>query len=134
MAFESDHLDDLYDIHVLPHARATARRGRLQNATCSTTHRNPRCGDEVRLDLAIDDTGHVSAARFDARGCLISQAAADLLCEFLEGKAIDEIGGFTAQEMLELLRVPLTPGRLQCGLLAFEALKMMTDSLTQAVR
>ena len=71
---------------------------------------------------------------FEARGCIISQAAASILCEFAEGKSVADLRQFTPAEMLELLKIPLTPGRVQCGLLAFTALRTLLYSMEGGVQ
>lgn len=124
-----DSLAELYEDHIIPHADAPRHRGRIPHATHSACLRNPRCGDEVLLDLLIDGDGHIIGARFEARGCLISQAAADILCEFVEAKTVCGIQQLTAHEMLDLLGVPLTPRRIDCALLVFSALKVIIDHL-----
>ena len=59
---------------------------------------------------------------FDGDGCCISQAAASMLVEKFDGKPIDEVKQFTAQDMLELFGVRLTPNRQKCCLLAVAGL------------
>ena len=73
--------------------------------------------------------GHalISEAWFEGKGCFLSQAAASVLCEHIEGQSLDGLHDFAAAEMLSLLGIPLTPRRQQCGLLAFQALKKLRD-------
>ena len=117
---------------ILDHAESPYHRGRAPNASCAHTERNAACGDWVRLELVLDAGGGVQQAWFDGGGCLISQAAASILCRAVEGKTIRELRELTAQQMLDLLEVPLTPRRMQCGLLAFKVLKTMVYSLGSA--
>lgn len=124
-----DYLAEVYEDHIIPHADAPQHRGRIPHATHSACRRNPRCGDAVLLDLLIEGDGHIVDARFEARGCIISQAAADILCEFVETKTVCGMQQLTAQEMLGLLRVPLTPRRVDCALLVFAALKGIINDL-----
>ena len=42
---------------------------------------------------------------------MISQAAASILCQVVEGKTIGVLRELTAQQMLDLLEIPLTPRR-----------------------
>ena len=74
----------------------------------------------MRLELVLDAGGRVQQAWFEGGGCLISQAAASILCRAVEGKTIGELRQLTAQQMLDWLETPLTPRRMQCGLLAFK--------------
>ena len=120
------------DSLILDHAESPYHRGRVANATCAHAERNPVCGDWVRLQLVIASQGRIDQAWFQAQGCLISRAAASILCQTIEGKGVRELRDFSAKRMLDLLQVRLTPGRLPCGLLAFRVLKGMIYSLDPA--
>jgi nitrogen fixation protein NifU and related proteins len=120
----SDRLDELYDDHILDHYESPYHKGRLEGATCAHSDRNPICGDQVMLQLRLDGD-KVSECYFDGKGCAISQAAASILCEAVEGKTLTELRNLQAKEMLSLLKVPLTASRQKCGLLAFKVLKTL---------
>jgi len=64
----------------------------------------------VSVQLRIHD-GQLADAWFDGDGCCISQASASMLLEALEGKTIDEVKEYTAQQLLELFGPRLTPMR-----------------------
>ena len=83
---------------------------------------NPLCGDVVNLDLALDGGDRIAEVRFEGKGCVISQAAASILAEHVEGKPLGEARAVTADHMLGWLGIPLTPARRKCGLLALRAL------------
>jgi nitrogen fixation protein NifU and related proteins len=117
---------------ILDHMESPYHRGRAPNASWARTERNAACGDWVRLELVLEADGRVQQAWFDGGGCLISQAAASIVCQAVEGKTIRELRELTAQQMLDLLEIPLTPRRTQCGLLAFKVLKAMVYSLGSA--
>lgn len=121
--------DDLYDDHILDHFESPYHKGHLACPTCTHSDRNPICGDQITLELFIDDQRRVHEAFFDGKGCAISQAAASILCESIEGKSLDELKNFQAQDMLDLLKVRLTASRQKCGLLGFKVLKTMLYSL-----
>ena len=110
------------------HFDSSEYRGRLANPSSSQTMLNRTCGDQVTLDILIEN--HViRGAGFEAKGCLISQAAASILCELIQGKSVDQLKQLDAPSMLKQIRIPLSPRRMQCGLLAFQALKQMLHSL-----
>jgi nitrogen fixation NifU-like protein len=121
----TDSLEDPYDDHILDHFESPYHKGHLANPTCSHSDRNPICGDQVTVELLVDDQNRVKEAYFDGKGCAISQAAASILCEQIEGKTLDELKDFQAQQMLDLLKVRLTASRQKCGLLSFKVLKTM---------
>lgn len=121
--------DELYDDHILDHFESPYHKGHLSCPSCSHSDRNPICGDQVTLELSISDDQRVREAYFDGNGCAISQAAASILCESIEGKSLQELRDFQAKDMLDLLKVQLTASRQKCGLLGFKVLKTILYSL-----
>lgn len=107
---------------ILMHFDSPYHRGPVENATHIGYARSVSCGDEVRLYLIIDQ-GVVTTAGFVASGCMVCQAAASILCEAVESKFVPELKKMTSGSMLELIGVPLTLRRQQCGLLPFVALR-----------
>jgi nitrogen fixation NifU-like protein len=62
--------------------------------------------------------------RFVGSGCSISQAAASLICEAIEGRPIDEVKALTRQDVLDLLGIDdLGPVRSKCAMLALKTAK-----------
>ncbi|HET6426705.1 MAG TPA: iron-sulfur cluster assembly scaffold protein [Planctomycetaceae bacterium] len=125
----ADSLEDFYDDHILDHFECPYHKGHLEGASCAHSERNPICGDQLTLELKIAD-GKVQEAFFDGKGCAISQAAASMLCQHVEGKPVDELRQMAAKEMLDIIGHKLTPSRQKCGLLGFKVLKTMLYSLT----
>ncbi len=123
--------DELYDDHILDHFESPYHKGHLPCPTCTHSDRNPICGDQVTIELDIDNDNRVREAFFDGKGCAISQAAASILCESIEGKTLDELREFQAKDMLDLIKVRLTASRQKCGLLGFKVLKTMLYTLDQ---
>ena len=120
--------DELYDELILDHYESPYHRGQLDAPSCTHTERNPLCGDRVQLQLQIDSEQRIQQAFFDGEGCAISQAAASILCEHIEGMTLTEIEAFDAPAMLDLLQVQLTAVRQRCGLLGFKVLKTLVYS------
>jgi nitrogen fixation NifU-like protein len=116
-------LDELYEDHILTHAESRTHRGRMDHPTRSGALHNSLCGDVVRLALRLDATGRIVEARFDGRGCVVSQAGAAILCTVIEGADVAMARALTPQRMLELVRVPLSPARRSCALLAHRCLQ-----------
>jgi nitrogen fixation NifU-like protein len=115
--------EELYQDHVLAHYEDPYHRGQCQRCTHVHLDTNPLCGDTVRMELHIDDHGKMREVYFDGDGCCISQAAASMLVERFDGKSIDEVKNFTAQDMLDLFGVRLTPNRQKCALLCWRVLQ-----------
>jgi nitrogen fixation NifU-like protein len=120
--------DELYDDLILDNYESPYHRGHFEHPTIAHEDENPLCGDQVRLELLVDDN-KVKEARFDGHGCAISQAAASILTREIEGKSLEELKAFQAPQMLDLLKVRLTASRQKCGLLCFKILKTMIYTL-----
>jgi nitrogen fixation NifU-like protein len=82
--------DDLYQEIVLDHYRSPRNRARLDNVPESMIHENPSCGDSIKLEVIVDDSGRLTAVRFDGRGCAISTASASLMTEKLKGLTVED--------------------------------------------
>ena len=56
---------------------------------------NPTCGDDVNIQIKIDDNGVITDASFNGSGCAVSQASSDIM--------MDQIIGLTREEALKLV-------------------------------
>ncbi len=115
-------MQDLYMENILDHYENPRNKGRLEHPDISHEEDNPVCGDRIRIDLKVDD-GVITDARFDGRGCSISQAAASMLIEDIVGKPLDEVKGYDKAHVLDLLGIPIGPVRMKCALLSLKVLK-----------
>ncbi len=121
VAFSNE--EEIYQEHILDHYESPYHRGSCPHFTHADEGDNPLCGDVVRIELRVNGEGIVEEAWFSGDGCCISQAAASMLVESVEGKPADEVQGLTAEEMLELFGVRLTPNRQKCCLLSWRVLQ-----------
>lgn len=108
---------------ILDHSDDPSHRGRAARPTHAHEETHPLCGDVVRIELAVDDSDVVREAYFTGTGCRMSQAAASMLVEHVEGRTVDYVKQFSARDMLALIDVPLTPLRQRCCLLAWQCLQ-----------
>ena len=83
-------LDELYREIILDHYRNPRNRGSLDEPSASGEGDNPLCGDEVKLEVAIQ-SGRVAGVRFLGRGCSISQASASMLTQAVQGLSLEEV-------------------------------------------
>lgn len=117
-------MDDLYREVIIEHYKNPAYRGVLDPHDISFEDENPLCGDQIRIDLRVNDAGIVSEAAFSGHGCAISQASTDLLLEEIINKPLAEIKKISKQDLLDLLGLEnLGPVRLKCALLGLKVLK-----------
>jgi len=114
--------DSLYREAILDHYRNPRNRGNLDPADFTYEDVNPLCGDEIRIDVRTDGE-RVTEVRFSGRGCAISQAAASMLMEMVEGQPLDEVKAISREDLLDELGVPISPARMKCAMLGLKVLK-----------
>lgn len=124
--------EEIYQDHILDHYEDPYHRGKCEHCTHCHEDNNPLCGDRVRMELEINDHGQLRQVYFDGDGCCISQAAASMLVERFDGRSVEEVRQFGADEMLELFGVKLTPNRQKCCLLPWRVLQAAIYSPTAA--
>jgi nitrogen fixation NifU-like protein len=115
-------MDDLYRDYILEHYRRPHNFGVLEDASATYEGANPLCGDRITMQVHVKD-GVVDAVGFTGRGCAISQASASLLTDEIKGKPVDDVAGFQAVDLLDLLGIEISPARLKCAMLSHETLQ-----------
>jgi nitrogen fixation NifU-like protein len=123
-------MSDLFRENILDHYQHPRCHGTLDDATVTHEDANPLCGDRIRVDVRVAE-GRIEKVRFSGHGCSISQAAASMLCEHVEGKTLDEVKNLTREDVLDMLGIELGPVRLKCALLALKTLKAGVWGMTQ---
>lgn len=133
-------LDDIYTELIAEESRNSEHKHHLVSPTATLKGRNPSCGDEITIELEIDN-GLVKDASFTGVGCAISQASASLMIGLIKGKTVDEAkrlselflgmikGDVTDEEQLEELgdaaaleSVSQLPARVKCAALGWHTL------------
>jgi nitrogen fixation protein NifU and related proteins len=80
-------MEDLYREVVIDRYRSPRHRGPLTDSTGQAHTQNPLCGDDLTIFVRVDgDT--LSDASFEAQGCSISQASADLMIDAVRGQPL----------------------------------------------
>ena len=93
-----EQLDELYREVILDHFKNSSHHGELPGAQVNAQGNNPLCGDEVAFHLKLDG-GRIRQARFEGKGCVISQAASSMLAQQLEGKTVVQ-----ARQLIETMK------------------------------
>ena len=91
-------LEDLYQEIVMDHNRRPRNFGEIKNPTNFADGCNPLCGDQITLQLHLED-GLVSDVAFRGVGCAISKSSASMMTEELKGKTLDH-----AENLFEAFR------------------------------
>ena len=84
---------------------------------------NPLCGDELTVQIAVDQEGRIDDLRFSGHGCAISQAAASMTSDEVKGMKVSELLGLERSFVLDLLGIDISATRMKCALLALKVLK-----------
>jgi nitrogen fixation NifU-like protein len=88
----ADALAGLYQQVILDHAKARTGDGPLEGADAEHYERNPTCGDEITVRVALDpDTSRITRLAWEGDGCSISMASASVLAELAPGLTLDEL-------------------------------------------
>ncbi len=115
-------MDALYREAILDHYKHPRRKGHLEEADIQYHDSNPFCGDEITIQLKVED-GKVVDAAFDGHGCAISQATASMMMEEIIGRSVDELKEWDKEYILDMLGIEIGPVRLKCALLPLKVLK-----------
>jgi len=128
----------LYQELVLEHKRAPRHFGRLAAPTHQARGTNPQCGDDLRVELQVDD-GTLRDIAFSGQGCAICIASASMMSEALIGRDAAAAAALherfravlTGQaepdaadlgKLISLAGVRRYPSRIKCALLGWHAL------------
>ncbi|HCI03894.1 MAG: iron-sulfur cluster assembly scaffold protein [Candidatus Peribacteraceae bacterium] len=113
---------DLYAENILDHFKHPRGKRELADPTVSHEEVNLACGDKLTIHLAIED-GVIKEAAWEGSGCAISLGAMSILWEKLEGMPVKETAEMTAEDIIEMLGVPISKRRMKCALLCLEGVK-----------
>ncbi|HEX7120689.1 MAG TPA: SUF system NifU family Fe-S cluster assembly protein [Longimicrobiales bacterium] len=132
-------LGSLYQDLILDHYKRPRNRGELEGANAEAHLNNPTCGDQIRLQLRVED-GRIEDAMFVGDGCSISQSSVSMMTQLLKGKTVEEAESLSARftammhgdaeaardkslrDLRALAGVSRFPVRVKCALLGWNAL------------
>tara|TARA_Y100000588_G_C14226414_1_gene913346 strand:- start:588 stop:998 length:411 start_codon:yes stop_codon:yes gene_type:complete len=81
----------------------------------------PECGDVMKLQIKVNDSGVIEDAKFKTFGCGSAIASSSLATEWLKGKNLDEAHEIQNTQIVEELNLP--PVKIHCSVLAEDAIK-----------
>lgn len=90
-AREFTDLRELYQGVILDRSRNPRHMHALDPCDARASGDNPMCGDEVDVRLRLSSDLTITDAAFEARGCAISMASADLMSEVVRGRSAHEV-------------------------------------------
>lgn len=110
----------MYSEKVMEHFNNPRNVGEIENPSGVGTVGNAKCGDIMRMYLAIDENGVITQAKFKTFGCGAAVATSSMATELVKGKTVKQALSVTNQAVLEALD-GLPPAKVHCSLLAEEA-------------
>ena len=131
-------LDDLYRRVIMDHYQSPRNMGELEDADASIQLKNPTCGDQIQLQMKVED-GKIKDAKFKGEGCSISMSSASMMTEAIKGQSVDKaleladrfskmllgedvnVDDFDDIEALQ--GVCKFPARIKCATLAWKAME-----------
>lgn len=109
---------------LLEHYEQPQHQGALADADVTMPGGNPGCGDVITIYLRVDPaTDTVAEATFEGEGCTISQAAASILLEQMQGTPLKAIEELDFNWMIDELGREVVQSRPRCATLALGTLK-----------
>jgi nitrogen fixation NifU-like protein len=120
-------MDDLYRENILDHYKRphnwSPPGDPIEDPDLEYQDLNPLCGDELKVQLAIDEAGRIEDIRFSGHGCAISQAAASMASDEVRGMPIKDLLALDRSFVLDLLGIDISATRMKCALLSLKVLK-----------
>ncbi len=116
----------------------------IEGANFSLEGVNPSCGDDIILNLRVED-GVIVDGGYEGDGCAISQASADMMLDLVIGKSKEEAlrlseiflrmikGEITDEERDELEEASILqdvshmPARVKCAVLGWHTMEEMLN-------
>ena len=134
---------ELYKEILNEHNINPSHKVNMEGATCTLEGVNPSCGDQITLQMKLDENNVITDASFIGSGCAVSQASVDMMADLVIGKTKDEalqladifdrmIKGEVTEEELERLDeaaalqdISHMPARVKCAMLGWRTMKEM---------
>ncbi len=131
-----------YNEILTEHNLRPANKHEIEGATITLEGINPSCGDDIILNLRVEDDVIVDGG-FTGDGCAISQASADMMLDLIIGKTRDEalrlgdifmrmIRGEIEEDELDELEesqalrdISHMPARVKCAVLGWHTMDEM---------
>lgn len=133
-----------YNEIINDHNLNPAHKHAIEGANFTLEGVNPSCGDDIILNLRVED-GVVVDGGYEGDGCAISQASADIMLELVIGRTKEEAlrlaeiflrmikGSITEEEKEELEEAGILedvshmPARVKCAVLGWHTMQEMLE-------
>jgi len=115
-------MNQIYRDYIIEQYKNPQNTGELEDPTHKEKLANYSCGDETTVSLVFEKE-KVKDIKHHTVGCAICTASASITSEHIKNLTEDEIKKLNKKDILDLLKIEVTPSRLKCALLFLEAVK-----------
>ena len=133
-----------YNEILTDHNMHPVHKERLDGANLVLEGVNPSCGDDIVLQLKVED-GVIKAGSFEGDGCAVSQSSVDIMLDMIIGKTVEEaevlskkfmsmIKGAASERDIEDLEeagalkdIAHMPARVKCAVLGWHTMDEMLE-------
>ena len=138
-------LTDVYNDLIMEHSMNSYNKKKLENPTYCEMGHNPNCGDEIELEIKIENN-IIKDMAFNGHGCAISQASTSIMIDTLKGKTIEEAKDIIQtfinmikretksekelaklEDAIAFKNVSNMPARVKCALLAWHTIEKILE-------
>ncbi len=121
-------------------------KGMIENPSFTLRGVNPSCGDDIYLQLKVDENGIITEGCFNGSGCAISQASVDMMLDdiigqkkeealrlaalftdMIHGKEDDDAKLEELDEAAALKNISFMPARVKCAVLGWHTMQEMLE-------
>ena len=114
--------DNLYREELMEIYKHPSNKGVLTNPSVSVHKNNPLCGDEVNVQLSIENN-IIKDVKYNGSACMVSIVSSSLISDFIKGKTINEVQKISQDDVLHIIGINLTTSRIKCATLVLDALQ-----------
>ncbi len=139
-------LNSIYGEILNEHNLRPSHRGVIAEPSITLDGKNPTCGDEITIQLKVNDDDVIEDGCFIGSGCAISQASVDMMLDLIIGEKKERalelyeifmgmIRGTASEEEIEelddamaLKDISHMPARVKCAVLGWRTMEAMLNA------
>ena len=92
----------------------------------------PACGDVMRLQIKVSESGVIEDAKFKTYGCGSAIASSSLVTEWIKGRSIEDAEKIKNKDIAEHLSLP--PVKIHCSVLAEDAIRAAIEDYKSKIK
>jgi nitrogen fixation NifU-like protein len=108
---------------ILDHYEKPRHQGAIPKADVIVTGSNPSCGDVITIYLNVGEGNLAEQIQFEGEGCTISQVAASILLDMVQGKPLAEVEAIDYNALIGEMGEEIILTRVGCATLSLSTLK-----------